>query len=75
MTCERSLKTWSHFRMFDYKRCYKSHGLKIEKVLLYRNHALFLWLAKNVGKNLKQNISSCYCTISYCFQKGIPVKC
>ena len=31
------------------KRNYKSHGMKIEKVLLYRNYAIFLWVAKKTS--------------------------
>ena len=31
--------------------------MKIEKVLLYRNYALFLRVAKSFAKNLKQNIT------------------
>ena len=34
-------------------------------------YTLFLRVAKNYDKNLKQNISLYYCTISYYFQKQV----
>ena len=40
--------------------------MKIEKILLYQNYAIFLQVAKKLWK---QNISLYYCTISYDFQK------
>ena len=41
--------------------------MKVKKVLLYRKYApLFAG-----DKNLKQNISLYYCTISYYFQKQV----
>ena len=57
--------------MFDYKKNLQSHGMKIEKVFLYRKYKLFLQVAKNFGINLKQKNSLYYCTISYYFQNQV----
>ena len=42
--------------------------MKTEKVLLYQKFTLFVG---ETGKNLKQNVSLYYCTISYYFQKQV----
>ena len=52
MKCERNLGL--AFECLIIKRSYKSHGMKIEKVLLYWNYTPFLRVVKNLDKNLKQ---------------------
>ena len=48
MTCERNLKTWSRYRMFDYKKKLQQSRNENRKGLLYRNYALFLRVAKKL---------------------------
>ena len=65
------LKHCLAFKCLIVKINYRSHGMTTKKVLLYWNYTLFLRVAKNYDKNLKQNISLYYCTISYYFQKQV----
>ena len=64
------LKSGLHSKCFIIKGIYKSHRIKLQKVLLHWNYALFLWVAKSFGKNLKQ--------IFYCFSLeniNFSIKC